>query len=237
MQATEPSTGASGGESGGGFGYFDNLWNWLSGIVDWLKSIAEGVVQIPISIWDNVKNIPAMVWDFVKEIPGQVWEFVKQIPGQVWSFFESAFSSLGDVVSNIWNAVKGIPDAIFEGIKRIFIPDTDKIQSSIDKLKDAAKSKFGVESVDLSGIMGVGTEVTNHSGTVEILGYSFTADFLDVSYLISGVTTFRPYIRGFIILLIFLYNINQFLHFIGAGGLSLGANIVTRIGGGNKNDN
>lgn len=177
-----------------------------------------------------------MVWDFVKEIPGQVWEFVKQIPGQVWSFFESAFSSLGDVVSNIWNAVKGIPDAIFEGIKRIFIPDTDKIQSSIDKLKDAAKSKFGVE-VDLSGIMGVGTEVTNHSGTVEILGYSFTADFLDVSYLISGVTTFRPYIRGFIILLIFLYNINQFLHFIGAGGLSLGANIVTRIGGGNKNDN
>jgi hypothetical protein len=210
----------------------------LSGIVDWLKSIAEGVVQIPISIWDNVKNIPAMVWDFVKEIPRQVWEFVKQIPGQVWSFFESAFSSLGDVVSNIWNAVKGIPDAIFEGIKRIFIPDTDKIQSSIDKLKDVAKSKFGVESVDLSGIMGVGTEISNHSGTVEILGYSFTADFLDVSYLISGVTTFRPYIRGFIILLIFLYNINQFLHFIGAGGLSLGANIVTRMNsGGDKNDN
>jgi hypothetical protein len=187
----------------------------LSGILDFLASIVEGIIQIPLNLWN----------------------YIKEIPGQVWSFFESAFSSLGDVVSNIWNAVKGIPDAIFEGIKRIFIPDTDKIQSSIDKLKDVAKSKFGVESVDLSGIMGVGTEISNHSGTVEILGYSFTADFLDVSYLISGVTTFRPYIRGFIILLIFLYNINQFLHFIGAGGLSLGANIVTRIGGGNKNDN
>ena len=215
MQATEPSTGASGGESSGGFGYFDGLWNSLSGILDFLASIVEGIIQIPLNLWN----------------------YIKEIPGQVWSFFESAFSSLGDVVSNIWNAVKGIPDAIFEGIKRIFIPDTDKIQSSIDKLKDVAKSKFGVESVDLSGIRGVGTEISNHSGTVEILGYSFTADFLDVSYLISGVTTFRPYIRGFIILLIFLYNINQFLHFIGAGGLSLGANIVTRIGGGNKNDN
>lgn len=199
----------------------------MSGIVDWLKSIAEGVVQIPLNLWN-----------YIKDIPGQVWDFVKQIPGQVWSFFESAFSSLGDVVSNIWNAVKGIPDAILEGIKRIFIPDSDKIQSSIDRLKEVAKSKFGVESVDLSGIMGVGTEITNHSGTVEILGYSFTADFLDVSYLISGVTTFRPYIRGFIILLIFLYNINQFLHFIGAGGLSLGANFVTRMNsGGDKNDN
>ena len=187
----------------------------MSSIVDWLKSIAEGVVQIP--------------W--------QVWEFVKQIPGQVWGFFENSFSTLTSVFKNTYDFVITIPEKIFEGIKSIFVPDTDKIQSSIDKLKDAAKSKFGVESVDLSGIMGVGTEVTNHSGTVEILGYSFTADFLDVSYLISGVTTFRPYIRGFIILLIFLYNINQFLHFIGAGGLSLGANIVTRIGGGNKNDN
>lgn len=86
--------------------------------------------------------------------------------------------------------------------------------------------------------MGVGTEISNHSGTVEILGYSFTADFLDVRYLVSAVATFRPYVRGFIVLLIFLYNINQFLHFIGAGGLSLGANIVTRMNsGGDKNDN
>lgn len=203
------------------------MWNWLSGIVDWLKSIAEGVLQIPLNLWN-----------YIKDIPGQVWDFVKQIPGQVWSFFESAFCSLGDIVSNIWNAVKGIPDAILEGIKRIFIPDSDKIQSSIDRLKEVAKSKFGVETVDLSGIMGVGTEISNQTGTVEILGYSFTADFLDVRYLVSAVATFRPYVRGFIVLLIFLYNINQFLHFIGAGGLSLGANIVTRMNsGGDKNDN
>lgn len=199
----------------------------MSGIVDWLKSISESIVQIPISIWDNVKNIPTMVWNFVKEIPGQVW-----------GFFENSFSTLTSVFKSTYDFVITIPEKIFEGIKSIFVPDPDKIQSSIDKLKDVAKSKFGVESVDLSGIMGVGTEITNHSGTVEILGYSFTADFLDVRYLVSAVATFRPYVRGFIVLLIFLYNINQFLHFIGAGGLSLGANIVTRMSsGGDKNDN
>lgn len=188
----------------------------MSGILDFLASIVEGIIQIPLNLWN----------------------YIKEIPGQVWGFFESAFSSLGDFVSNILNAVKGIPDAILEGIKRIFIPDSDKIQSSIDRLKEVAKSKFGVETVDLSGIMGVGTEISNQTGTVEILGYSFTADFLDVRYLVSAVATFRPYVRGFIVLLIFLYNINQFLHFIGAGGLSLGANIVTRMNsGGDKNDN
>ena len=198
----------------------------MSGIADWLSSIAESIIQIPLN-----------VWNYVKDIPAQVWNFVKEIPGQVWNFFESAFSTLTSVFRSTYEFVITIPEKIFEGIKRIFIPDTNKIQSSINSLQNVAKSKFGVETVDLSGIMGVGTEVTNHSGTVEILGYSFSADFLDVTYLIQGVSTFRPYIRGFLILLIFLYNINQFLHFIGAGGLSLGANISTRISGGEKNDN
>lgn len=198
----------------------------MSGIADWLSSIAESILQIPLN-----------VWNYVKDIPAQVWNFVKEIPGQVWNFFESAFSTLTSVFRSTYEFVITIPEKIFEGIKRIFIPDTDKIQTSINSLQSVAKSKFGVESVDLSGIMGVGTEVTNHSGTVDILGYSFSADFLDVTYLIQGVTMFRPYIRGFIILLIFLYNINQFLNFIGAGGLSLGANIATRISGGDKNDN
>lgn len=188
----------------------------MSGIVDWLKSISESIVQIPLNLWN----------------------YIKDIPGQVWEFFENSFSTLTSVFKNTYDFVITIPEKIFEGIKSIFVPDTDKIQSSIDRLKEVAKSKFGVETVDLSGIMGVGTEITNHSGTVEILGYSFTADFLDVRYLVSAVATFRPYVRGFIVLLIFLYNINQFLHFIGAGGLSLGANIVTRMSsGGDKNDN
>lgn len=110
----------------------------MSSIVDWLKSIAEGVVQIPLNLWN-----------YIKDIPGQVWEFVKQIPGQVWGFFENSFSTLTSVFKNTYDFVITIPEKIFEGIKSIFVPDTDKIQSSIDKLKDAAKSKFGVESVDL----------------------------------------------------------------------------------------
>lgn len=200
MQASEPSTGASGGESGGGFTYFDNLWNFLTSIVSWLQSCAESLIQIPISIWDNVKNIPSMVW----------------------SFFESAFSSLGSVVSNIWDSVKGIPGSILDGLKWLFVPDTDHINNSIDSLVISFKNAFGVDSFDISGVFGTEAEIGNQKGTIQVGSITFTGTVFDSSFLLKAVNTFRPAIRGFIIFLLVLYNINQFMRFIGQEGISLG---------------
>ncbi len=44
-----------------------------------------------------------------------------------------------------------------------------------------------------------------------------------MDYVIQAITLFRPYIRGFIMLLLALYSINQFLGLIGQPSLSLGA--------------
>ncbi len=200
MQATEPSTGASGGESGGGFTYFDNLWNFLTSIVSWLQSCAESLIQIPISIWDNVKNIPSMVWNF----------------------FEGAFSSLGSVVSNIWDSVKGIPGSILDGLKWLFVPDTEHINNSIDSLVISFKNAFGVDSFDISGVFGTEAEIGNQQGTIQVGSITFTGTVFDSSFLLKAVNTFRPAIRGFIIFLLVLYNINQFMRFIGQEGISLG---------------
>ena len=194
----------------------------MSGIVDWLKSIAEGVVQIPISIWDNVKNIPAMVWDFVKEIPGQVWEFVKQIPGQVWGFFENSFSTLTSVFKSTYDFVITIPEKIFEGIKSIFVPREEVVNDKIDSLKNVFVTTFGIESYDLSNVLGVETQITDQKGIINIAGFDFNVTFLDVTYIVKAVSTFRPYIRGFIVLLMIFYNINQFLTLIGQHPISLG---------------
>lgn len=65
---TQPSTG-SGGESSGGFGYFDGLWNILDSIVSWLQSCAESITQIPSLIWQNVSSLPQLIWNFIKDIP------------------------------------------------------------------------------------------------------------------------------------------------------------------------
>lgn len=200
MQATEPSTGASGGESSGGFGYFDGLWNILNSIIDWLCSCAESLIQIPISIWDNVKNIPSMVWNF----------------------FEGAFSSLGSVVSNIWDSVKCIPGSILDGLKWLFVPDTEHINNSIDSLVISFKNAFGVDSFDISGVFGTEAEIGNQQGTIQVGSITFTGTVFDSSFLLKAVNSFRPAIRGFIVFLLVLYNINQFLRFIGQEGLSLG---------------
>ena len=212
MQATEPSTGASGGEDNGGFGYFDNLWNWLSSIVSWLRSCAESIIQIPSLIWQNVSSLPQLIWNFIKDIPKMVW-----------NFFENAFSTVTGVVQNIFNSVVQIPDNILNGLKYIFVPDTENINSSIDKLVNNFKSAFGVNSYDTSNLFGTETEVGDITSTINIGGFEFNTSFFDSSVFIKGVNTFRPAVRGFVVFLLILYNINQFLHFIGQQGLSLGS--------------
>lgn len=201
------------------------MWNWLSSIVDFLAGIAE-----------NIAQVPELIWNYVKDIPSQIWDFVSQIPQLVWGFFESSFNNIGQFLSSIFDSIVSIPEQIFEFIKRIFIPDTDKIQKSIDLLSNKFREKFGLNSYDLSGILGTESKISNHSGTINICGYEISATFLDVSYLIKGVETFRPYIRGFVVLLLILYNINQLLGFIGAGHLSLGSHIVTALRS-SKSDN
>lgn len=199
----------------------------MSGIVDWLKSIAEGVVQIPLNLWN-----------YIKDIPGQVWEFVKQIPGQVWVFFENSFSTLTSVFKNTYDFVKEIPSKILDGIKSIFVPREEDVNNSIERLKTSFINTFGIGDFDLSGVMGVSTEISNKSTEITILGYTFNFSFFDVTYIKRAVNDFRPYIRGFILLMLALYNINQFLSFITAGHLSLGnyinINDSKNNSGGNK---
>ena len=199
----------------------------MSGIVDWLKSIAEGVLQIPLNLWN-----------YIKDIPGQVWDFVKQIPGQVWGFFKNSFSTLTSVFKNTYDFVITIPEKIFEGIKSIFVPREEDVNISIERLKTSFSNTFGIGDFDLSGVMGVSTEISNKSTEITILGYTFNFSFFDVTYIKRAVNDFRPYIRGFILLMLALYNINQFLSFITAGHLSLGnyinINDSKNNSGGNK---
>lgn len=175
----------------------------MSSIVDFLAGIIESISQIPLSLW----------------------HYVKEIPGQVWGFFESAFSSLGDVVSNIWNAVKGIPDAILDGLKWLFVPSEDSINQSIQTLSNTFKSTFGIDSYDISNVFGTETEIANQTATINVAGFEFTCVVFDVKYLVNAISTFRPVIRGFFVFLLLLYNINQFLALIRQNPIAVGVHI------------
>ena len=179
-----------------------------------MQSCSESLIQIPLAIWDNVKNIPAMVWNFVKEIPGQVW-----------GFFENAFSTVTGVVQNIFNSVVQIPNKILDGLKWLFIPSEDEINKSIQTLSNTFKSTFGVDSYDISDIFGTETEIADQQATISVGGYEFNLTVFNVKYLVRAISTFRPVIRGFIVFLLILYNINQFFALIRQAPIGFGTHL------------
>lgn len=182
------------------------MWNWLSRIVSWLQSCAESIIQTPGLIWQNVSSLPQLIWNF----------------------FEGAFSSIVSVVSNIWDSVKGIPDSILDGLKWLFVPSEDKINKSIQTLSNTFKSTFGVDSYDISNIFGTETEIADQQATISVGGYEFTLTVFNVKYLVRAISTFRPVIRGFIIFLLILYNINQFLALIRQAPIGFGTHLQTQ---------
>lgn len=177
-----------------------------------MQSCSESLIQIPVAIWDYVSQLPELIWNFIKDIPSMVW-----------GFFESAFSTISSVTQNIFDNVVQLPQNILNGLQYLFVPDTEQINNSINTLVNNFKSAFGVNSYDISNLFGTETEVGDITGTINIGGFEFNTSFFDSSVFIKGVNTFRPAVRGFVVFLLILYNINQFLHFIGQQGLSLGS--------------
>ena len=125
---------------------------------------------------------------------------------------------LGDIVDGI----KSLPALIMDGIKGLFIPDSDKVQNSLDRLSGAFRSATGVSVVDFGSVFGSEkSTIPSVEGSVDLYGIgTITGIFADFSFIDSGVKEFRPYIRGFFVFGLAFYNLNQFLGFIGAGGIS-----------------
>lgn len=146
----------------------------------------------------------------------------------VWNFFENAFSTVTGVVQNIFNSVVQIPDNILNGLKWLFVPSEDKINKSIQTLSNTFKSTFGVDSYDISSLFGTETEIADQQATISVGGYEFTLTVFNVKYLVRAISTFRPVIRGFIIFLLILYNINQFLALIRQAPIGFGTHLQTQ---------
>ena len=186
-------------------------------------------INIGQGIWDFIKTIPDLIWGLFEfslqtsiSVGQVIWDFLKTLPALVWDVFQFSIDTMIATVQGFWDFVITLPTLIINGIKSVFIPDPDNINASIETLKKSFLDTFGIGDFDLSGVMGVSSEVSNKSGTVSILGFEFEGTFLDVTYIKRAVEDFRPYIRGFILLLLGLYNINQVANFLGVGELSLG---------------
>lgn len=105
---------------------------------------------------------------------------------------------------------------ILDGIKEIFIPDTDDIKSKIDATVENISTQLGVQFNTLDRLFDREVAPEDVTGDYYLTGVgNLSLKFFDSSLLITGVAMMRPYIRGFLVLLLFLFVWRQTLSFIG----------------------
>lgn len=108
-----------------------------------------------------------------------------------------------------------LPSAVLNGIRDIFIPDTVEIENSFNAFLDTLKMKFNFNTDFFQNVLTDGAPVEDVNKDYHIHGVgTMNLKFFDSSFLYDGVEYFRPFIRGFLVLLMAFYNVKQVLSFI-----------------------
>lgn len=118
-------------------------------------------------------------------------------------------------LTSLKETLSGLPALILDGIKDIFIPDTAVIEAEFNSLLDSIKMKLGIDIYDLDNLFQSSTAPTDIETTYDGGLWSYTGKFVDMSWVVQGVEHFRPYIRGFVVLLLVFYNVRQALSMFG----------------------
>ena len=78
------------------------------------------------------------------------------------------------------------------------------------------KFKFNIDTGAFEGLFNGSKAVEDVDGNYNISGVgSFNLTFLDTEFLRDGVEYFRPFIRGFLVLMMLLYHVKQVIGFFG----------------------
>lgn len=114
-----------------------------------------------------------------------------------------------------------IAELVVEGLKKLFIPDGDFINAKIEYITKAF-NRLGVATYDMSAIMGKETVFSDITCTV----FGQKAVIVRMDIVENAVLKFRAVIRGFMTLMLVIYNYNQFMGLIGQPQLTLGFQTV-----------
>lgn len=128
-------------------------------------------------------------------------------------------SGIADKLSSIIEGITSIPLKIVNGVKEfileIFVPDTEEIGAIFDEVKDSVGNIIGLDNFSFDSIWGGASAPSDVDGSVNFGLFSYSGKFADFSYLAQGVEYFRPYIRGFIVFLLCIFNVRQALSMFG----------------------
>ena len=134
---------------------------------------------------------------------------------------ETDGSSQGTLMG-IFNLLKALPQTlanlILDGIKSIFIPDPEHMEAQFMGLLDEINEKYAFD-FDLDSLFSNSKEPDDIVAVYTVGSKNIEMTFVAWYYLKNAVEYFRPFIRGFIILMLIFYNLRQFASLFGIGGV------------------
>lgn len=89
------------------------------------------------------------------------------------------------------------------------------IEEQFNSLVDSIKVKAGIDLYDLDELFQSSTAPTDIVTTYDGGLWQYTGKFVDMKWLVQGVEVFRPYIRGFLVLLLVFFHVRQALSIFG----------------------
>lgn len=202
-------------------GLLSNLWGTVKDI---FKSIGEGfnnVINGISNLWLNLKTALSGWFN-------DVVENIKNIPSALADWFNKIIDHIKNIpslLSDLWDTVKGIPEAINSGFKSLILPREDyfdnkktQIETSFSRLLGFEVSSVS-ELFDSSNIYMQNLEAEEHDYFINGIGTVKLKAF-DNKFLLAGVNKFKPYIRGFTVLLLVFFSFNNALNLIGQSSIT-----------------
>lgn len=176
-----------------------SLWGTVKDI---FKSIGEG--------FSNLINSISNLWLNLKTALSNLGNTI--IDG-IYNAFISVLQGINKVLETIVNILDKIADTIKEALSFLFVPDSDAVKDSLNKLSQSVKHVFNLDNVDFSAIVSDGKQIEDK----HINLYGKDIKIFDSSYIVNFINDYRKYIRAFFALLLILYNINQVMKFTKQG--------------------
>lgn len=214
----------------------------MSSFTNWFSNLSAKIENLRTKIEENLTALKTSIVERLLDLRDRIVESLLELRDKIESGFTDLLENAVEMptkikeaftewFTNLIDGVLSIPEKIFEFIKSIFLPDEDFINTKVNYLKSEF-TRLGVATYDMSAIMG--SESPLEDITVEIMGQTVTIVRMDI--VDQAIQKFRAVIRGFIALLLVMYNYDMFMGLIGQQGMQLGSMIQFRNRFGGKKD-
>ena len=169
------------------------------------EKLAEVIVQVSEWFGKVIYDIEHY-GEIITEFPITFSEFIGEFVQDIILEFIALPGAIGEVISN----------AMTNLLHSIFVPDAGYIQAKYDTFLSMLRTKFGFDSSVFQSLFYGETPVEDVYVNYGIKGVgTFNLKVLDASFVVQGVNYFRPFIRGFLVLLMFLFHVKQVISFFG----------------------